>query len=306
LCVRSDTKKQTLNTIYAVEEPETSQHPDNQKMLMKAFQELSENSNSQVVFTTHTPMLASHINEENIRYIKNKTIINSINEEDKIEISKNLGVLPDHKVKLFLGVEGVNDINYLKNISQLISENNPDAINLKECEDNGEVVIIPFGGSSFKLWINRLNSLNVNEYHICDRDYPLPTPAHYQDIVDDINAQDNKKAYITAKRELENYIHYEAIQEAYADECPDLSLSPFSDFDDIPLLVAKNIHELSQSPHAWEDISPEKQKQKMSKVKKRLNEAGVMLMSYEQYCEVDSSKEIENWMIEMKGIFDAN
>jgi len=301
-----NSKKQTLNTIYAVEEPETSQHPDNQKMLMKAFQELSENSNSQVIFTTHTPMLASHINEENIRYVKNKSIVNSITEDDKIEISKNLGVLPDHNVKLFLGVEGVNDINYLRNISKLISSNNPDAINLAECEDSGEVVIIPFGGSSFKLWINRLNSLNVNEYHICDRDYQLPTPAHYQDIVDEINAQDNKKASITTKRELENYIHHDAIKEVYSDECPELTLSAFSDFDDIPLLVAKAIHELSESPHIWEDVSLEKQKQKMSRVKKRLNENGVLLMSYEQYCEVDGSKEIENWMIDMKRIANAN
>ncbi len=51
-------EKGAVNVIYAVEEPETSQHPDNQKMLIQAFGELAEQSNCQVMLTTHTPMLA--------------------------------------------------------------------------------------------------------------------------------------------------------------------------------------------------------------------------------------------------------
>ncbi len=43
--------------IYAVEEPETSQHPDNQRMLMYALEELAEQPNCQTIVTTHTPTL---------------------------------------------------------------------------------------------------------------------------------------------------------------------------------------------------------------------------------------------------------
>jgi predicted ATP-dependent endonuclease of OLD family len=39
--------------IYALEEPETSQHPDFQMMIINALKELSETDNSQVFFTTH-------------------------------------------------------------------------------------------------------------------------------------------------------------------------------------------------------------------------------------------------------------
>lgn len=298
--------KQTINTIYAIEEPETSQHPDNQKMLMKAFRELSEHNNSQVIFTTHTPMLASHINDKHIRYIKDRTIINEISEDDKQEISRNLGVLPDHKVKLFVGVEGVNDINFLKNISKIIALENTDALNLHELEESGEVVFIPFGGSSFKLWINRLNGLNVKEYHICDRDNEPPQPAHYQTVVDDINAQDAKKAVITNKRELENYIHHDAICNLYQPDNSAFSLTECQSFDDIPTLVAQHLHEISESSKPWEEVTSEKQKQKVSKVKKRLNEEVIELMSYEQYCEIDSEKEVELWLLEMKEFIDAN
>jgi len=41
--------------IYAIEEPETSQHPNNQRMLLSALRELSVEN--QVIMTTHTPIL---------------------------------------------------------------------------------------------------------------------------------------------------------------------------------------------------------------------------------------------------------
>ena len=44
------------NIIYGIEEPETSQHPNNQRLLLKALTELS--LAHQVIISTHTPMLA--------------------------------------------------------------------------------------------------------------------------------------------------------------------------------------------------------------------------------------------------------
>lgn len=43
--------------IYAVEEPETSQHPDNQERIIRAFREVAEGGD-QVLLTTHVPGLA--------------------------------------------------------------------------------------------------------------------------------------------------------------------------------------------------------------------------------------------------------
>ena len=40
--------------IYALEEPETAQHPDWQKMLYTALVELSEQKNTQILITTHS------------------------------------------------------------------------------------------------------------------------------------------------------------------------------------------------------------------------------------------------------------
>lgn len=41
--------------IYAIEEPETSQHPSHQRKLIEAFVELSQSENTQVLLTTHSP-----------------------------------------------------------------------------------------------------------------------------------------------------------------------------------------------------------------------------------------------------------
>lgn len=43
------------NIIYAFEEPETSQHPTHQRMLLDSFIELSKKENCQILITTHTP-----------------------------------------------------------------------------------------------------------------------------------------------------------------------------------------------------------------------------------------------------------
>jgi putative ATP-dependent endonuclease of OLD family len=56
----AESKRQQLNSpsiIYGVEEPETSQHPGQQRLMMEAFRELSE-QDCQVLVTTHNPALA--------------------------------------------------------------------------------------------------------------------------------------------------------------------------------------------------------------------------------------------------------
>jgi putative ATP-dependent endonuclease of OLD family len=60
----------TNGIIYAIEEPETSQHPSNQKMLIEALLDLVENQGCQILLTTHTPVLIRNLNEKDLRFIK--------------------------------------------------------------------------------------------------------------------------------------------------------------------------------------------------------------------------------------------
>ncbi len=70
------------SVIYAIEEPETSQHSENQKKLIKALKALSTADNTQVIITTHSATIVKELDFDNIRIIQNdgatKTIQNTL------------------------------------------------------------------------------------------------------------------------------------------------------------------------------------------------------------------------------------
>lgn len=55
--------------IYAIEEPETSQHSNNQRVLIKALKELAQAANTQILLTTHSPIIVKELDFENLRLI---------------------------------------------------------------------------------------------------------------------------------------------------------------------------------------------------------------------------------------------
>ncbi|HAO6402654.1 TPA: ATP-binding protein, partial [Listeria monocytogenes] len=57
------------NVIYAIEEPETSQHSDNQKKLIDAFIDLSNVPNTQIVLTTHSANIVKKLDISHLRLI---------------------------------------------------------------------------------------------------------------------------------------------------------------------------------------------------------------------------------------------
>ncbi|NWF47190.1 ATP-binding protein [Hydrogenophaga sp. D2P1] len=52
--------------VYAIEEPETSQHPEHQRGLTDALISLSAAANTQVILTTHSPEIVKRLNFDNI------------------------------------------------------------------------------------------------------------------------------------------------------------------------------------------------------------------------------------------------
>jgi len=83
--------------IYAIEEPETSQHTQHQKKLIKAFLELSNTANTQVIITTHSPALVKELEFQHLRLVR------SDNSTKTIE-----NVLPNR-----LPYPSLNEVNFL-------------------------------------------------------------------------------------------------------------------------------------------------------------------------------------------------
>jgi hypothetical protein len=277
------------NAIYAIEEPETSQHPRNQRMLISALQEIV--GADQVILTTHTPMLARALPSPTLRFITKDIndqiiILNGGEDETNSSIAKSLGVLPDHNVKLFIGVEGKHDISFLKNISTMLinsGENTPD---LNQLELDGELIFTPLGGSALALWCNRLANLNRPEFHIYDRDTLPPLPAKYQTYIDEVNIRNGCLAVATNKREMENYIHSSAINLALHEAGIVARLeNTVSDFDDLPTILYRKVNE----------IVPQSDKWGQGRAKEFICNAAIKHLTIEMLRESDQTNEILGW-----------
>jgi len=60
------------SVVYAIEEPETSQHPEHQRALVAALIALSQAENTQVVLTTHSPEIVKQLRFEDLLLIAGK------------------------------------------------------------------------------------------------------------------------------------------------------------------------------------------------------------------------------------------
>jgi putative ATP-dependent endonuclease of OLD family len=294
-------EKDSPGVIYAIEEPETSQHPDSQRILLHALEELSEHPDCQVIISTHTPNLARLLPIESLRYVKigesDQRIIHSGTEDTIRIVAKALGVLPDHDVELFIGVEGINDINFLKTIANVLLQAGEEVPDLDSLEGEGKIIFIPVGGSNVIYWVSRLAQLNRPEYHIFDRDAQPPSPPPNQAVVDEINGRDNCTARLTNKLEFENYIHQQAILRVH----PNLTLT-IEDFSSVPTIVAIALHERSESEVSWEDLTEEKRQKKISQAKSWLNREAVVHMTPQLLTEIDPDNEVRSWLTDIGGI----
>lgn len=59
----------TSGLIYAIEEPETSQHFSNQKLLSEALVALSKTPNTQIIFTTHSGVIVKTLQFDDLRLV---------------------------------------------------------------------------------------------------------------------------------------------------------------------------------------------------------------------------------------------
>jgi len=261
--------------IYAIEEPETSQHPSNQRLLLEAFSELSNLENCQVILSTHVPALAGQLPLESIRHISRddsgELVISHSNEDVYNVIAKDLGVLPDSRAQVFLCLEGPNDVNFFKGMSKILIR---DGVDVSDLNNDPRIVLLPLGGSTLKDWVNShyLKNIGKPEIHIYDRD--TEQPPKYQQAHDRVNNRnDGSIAFLTRKREAENYLHVDAIKRAFQ---LDIDLE-INDQTDIPNLLV--------------ELTPYRE----SNVKKKLNTRAVANMSYEHLQEVDESGEVLGW-----------
>lgn len=300
---RRQRKENAPAIIYAIEEPETSQHPNHQLMLIGALVKLSEARNTQVLFSTHSANLVKEIPISSLCHIykdDDRLVIAYGQNEDGTEnegvinlITKTLGILPNphDKVKVLLYLEGYHDVGALQKYSHIINAADNTVINLLISDEVGYVIT---GGSTLKYYVQNkyLSGLGKPEVHLYDNDV-----LEYRRAVAQINAENNprRRAFNTAKLELENYLHHDAIIEAYADlNIPGLALAAVNDNDDVPMVVAELVYR--QGGNDWDILNPEKKTELASNRKKILNTQAVDKMTVERIRNRGGYEEMVNWL----------
>ena len=215
-------------------------------------------------------------------------------EKDENTINKiisTLGILPNpaDKVKVLVYVEGSHDVNGLKGYSSILNLNDSRILDLS----SDQIAWVITGGSSLKHYLeNRyLEGLGKPEVHIYDSDV-----RDYVHVVNKINGEGNpiKKAFNTSKLELENYLHHEAINEAYAEQGNPTTLVSIQDDDDVPLIVAENLYVTSGND--WSILNTEKQKEKASGKKGFLNTKAIEKMSVDRIKDRAGYDELKLWI----------
>ncbi|WP_312222624.1 ATP-binding protein [Rhizobium rhizoryzae] len=204
------------NIIYAIEEPETSQHPANQRILIESFKDLARAPNCQVILTTHSPGLAADLPVDSIRFVSGDGPPNTPIIEKGVDVfgkvADVLGLTPDSRAKVIVCVEGPTDVEALRYLSHALHvEDNT----IPSLLDNKACAFIVLGGSTLKHWVAQhyLQNLRCPEVHIYDSDV-----AAYGETVQQVNARTDgfgSWGALTAKHEIECYLHPDAIMEVY-------------------------------------------------------------------------------------------
>lgn len=288
-------ERKAHSTIYAVEEPETSQHPHNQRMLMRALQQLAV-GDDQVIVTTHTPMLARSVPSTSLRFISKaadgtRSIAVGGTEAANSAIAQSLGVLADHTIKAFVLVEGVHDIAFLKSLSRMFLSHGQAVPDLDALEIAGELVFVPAGGAdNLAYWASKLSPLGRPEFHLFDRDAPAASSPKHQAKVDAVNQRVGCKAVSTSRLELENFVHHQAINACAQIQGIQCNVAaPFGSDDDVPTLLSAALN-----AHA-----PQHSKWKPNRVKAWLADSVVNTMNAQMVAEVDPCGEMLGWLNEM-------
>lgn len=272
--------------IYAIEEPETSQHPNYQKMIVKSLLELSQKDNSQVLITTHTPEIAQMVAKESLILIsKNQeTGLPEIISDESARISEiidTLGILPTIHAGMVICVEGSNDIDFLKNINSIFK----DIIDFNECN----ISLYELGGSKLIDFINQnhFKESNIKEFHIYDGDIEK-----YKELVMSLN--DDRRFGVTTKyREMENYIPIHIIEDYF-----DCDLQKFKeewDTFNVPKYLADT---------QWLNRIPDYKKREKA-IKGALNSRLAGRITKEALVQHNVYEEVEGWFKKIKEIYDT-
>src|SRR5690606_14409326 len=139
---------------YAIEEPETAQHPNNQRILINSFKTLVSEPGCQVILTTHSPGFAADLPLDGIRFVTRDAVGKPVIDAGVDvfgAVADTLGLTPDSRVKVLICVEGPTDVPAFRYLSSALHEEDPTIPNLDTDE---RIAFVVLGGGTLKHWVS--------------------------------------------------------------------------------------------------------------------------------------------------------
>ncbi len=199
--------------LLLLEEPETYLHPQAQRALASSIKKIAEDPDYQIFITSHSPSVIAKVPLDSISLTQYSAEGCKITQEiDYFEIAEELGIKPSdnlfsHDFCIF--VEGKTDVEILDHALRTFYQ---DKISEEQISKIG---IIPTGGNN----IHSLISFKL--LHRINKEFIIILDSDKKDITASIDKQKVKvknyaevyggHCHILRKKEIENYIHPEAI-----------------------------------------------------------------------------------------------
>jgi hypothetical protein len=290
--------------IYAIEEPEVSQHPTSIQMLITALLDLSKLDNNQVLLTTHVPAVAGLVPLESIRLVSRNESGHPCIAYGAPGVYENvvseLGILPglDERVQreslqLLICVEGPNDVKFLKQMYQLLCTRHADLIDIN---NDPRVAVIPLMGSNLQDWVTQyyFRGKGIVEFHIYDRD----EDNKYQCVCDEVQKRtDGSCAVLTTRPAIESYVHPAVINATFGItvSAADICRHGY----DIPCVIDELLQRNKHNP-VWDKIHASCPKKRKNNIKYYIHDQAVPQMTLEHLDEADPDHEILGWFNQVK------
>ena len=204
-------------------------------------------------------------------------------------IESNDSVAETRHRPVIVVVEGQFDIEFLRRISRTLHAADSAVPNLTTEETDGNVILVPFGGGGHAEWISRFQSLRLPEFHLFDRE-TSPETENRLATAAAINVRPGCRAVVMRRRSLENYLHPEAITDAF-----DVSVA-FTPQCPVVQRLATELHRTGSFAVPWQELSRKGQHRLFNRLKRRLNTTAADHMTVARIQQADPAGEIHSWL----------
>jgi len=218
--------------VFAIEEPENCLHPGLQRELIVSFRQLADEG-CQIIVTSHSPVFAGASPIEDMALVvRDVGVARAIQSPtlDLSDVAEQLGVEPSDQITGYnacIFVEGPSDIEFWRTVASKLKE----AGYVDADFDDKRIGLVLCGGETLKHWINlrAMSRLNRHFGVVVDSDRKSQqhnVPGRKLNWKQKCEAEDGL-FFITRKREMENYLHRDAIARSGC------TLVPYDDFTDM-------------------------------------------------------------------------